>query len=325
MLLPHEPWIYLPTGQTFSLGGHLVGLRRDGVWVADTAAVARNYQRHLLQVQHADMLLGVLFDRLRQVGLFDDSLIVVTADHGASFRPSRPFRVPTDATFVDITSVPLFIKRPHQRDRAVWTHNVETVDIVPTLAAELGTKLPWKADGFNAFEPMPGQRPTKEIFYSNGRGHLVGPGDLEDRIAEAVAWKFALFGTGDPLDQPKLGVRDELVGRSVSSLVVRRRSRFDVVVDTPTLWRDVDHDADFVPAHITGAINDLPEGAAPPVLAVELNGTIVGVTRPYSFRARGRKNAWEVIIDPQRCLWSERSETGTWSCTVPTPSPHGRA
>ena len=34
VLLPHEPWLYLPTGQQFTFQRHNVG-RRDGKWVED--------------------------------------------------------------------------------------------------------------------------------------------------------------------------------------------------------------------------------------------------------------------------------------------------
>ena len=58
------------------------------------------------------------------------------------FRPGFPFRSPEAESFVDIVSVPLFVKVPNQQMGTVLASNVETVDIVPTLAARLGSRLP---------------------------------------------------------------------------------------------------------------------------------------------------------------------------------------
>ena len=61
VLLPHEPWVYLPTGQRFSASGAVAGFGDAyGLWVDDRAPVAFDYQRHLLQVGLVDALLGRL-------------------------------------------------------------------------------------------------------------------------------------------------------------------------------------------------------------------------------------------------------------------------
>ena len=119
VLLPHEPWLYLPTGQVFSVRPQIPGLARDSRWLDAARPIALNYQRHLLQVGYVDTILGDIVARLRQTGIWDDALLVVTADHGASFRPGYPFRRPRDDSFADIASVPLLIKRPGQQAGSV--------------------------------------------------------------------------------------------------------------------------------------------------------------------------------------------------------------
>ena len=59
-LLPHEPYIYLPTGQLILDGGGMAALRRQRRWANDEWAVAQIYQRHLLQVRYVDRLVGEL-------------------------------------------------------------------------------------------------------------------------------------------------------------------------------------------------------------------------------------------------------------------------
>ena len=243
--------------------------------------------------------LGNLLQRLRGVGLYDDALILVTADHGASLRPGLPFRLPTAATFADIAAVPLIVKRPGQRQGHVSAANVETIDILPTVAAEIGLRLPGDTDGSNVFSEDRPARSGKSMFVPGKRDRLRGPGDLADGVAQGVAFKLERFESGDPM-RPRLGVHDHIVGVSVAELRSDRTTAFDVVVDASILLQDVDPEAELLPAHITGGVFGRDRGAAVPPLAFALNGVVAAVTRPYSFRAFGHATPWEIIVDPRR-------------------------
>ena len=299
VLLPHEPWLYSPSGQQLSRETRIIGGMGDGRWRNDARAIALNYQRHLLQAQYVDTILGRLMERLRGLGIYDDALVVVTSDHGLSLRPGFPSRTPTATTFVDIASVPLLVKLPGQQDARVVTTNVETIDILPTLAAELGIGLPWAMDGSNAFIEGDVHRSAKTMFIHRATGTQTGPGDLGPALAGAVGRKFAIFPTGDARDQPRLGVHDDLVGVRVADVPTGRPADFEVTIDSRALLGDVDHDSDFVPAHITGAIVARePEGRIPP-LAVAVNDVVAAVTGIHPFRVFGRDLAWEVVVDPR--------------------------
>lgn len=297
-LLPHEPWVHLPTGQRHSLSPRNVGAVRER-WRDDAWAVTNEYQRHLLQVQFADRVLGDLLQRLRAAGFYDDTLVVVTADHGASLRPGRPFRLPTAETFAEIAAVPLIVKRPGQRRGRVSAENVETIDVLPTVAGEIGLPLPRATDGSNVFSAGRNPRPAKTMFLPGEADRLRGPGDLRGLVAEAVAHKLERFESGDPR-KPRLGRHDDLVGVAVDGLTSDRPAGFGVVVDASVLLRDLDRNAEFVPARITGGIVGLDRGAAAPLLAVAVNGVVEAVTRPYAFRAFGHATPWEATIDPRR-------------------------
>ena len=300
VLLPHEPWLYLPTGQQFTFLRQNVGLR-DGRWTDDPWAAVLNYQRYLLQLGYVDTLLGRLMARLHEVGIYDDALIVITADHGASLQPGLLFRRPTESSFTDIGAVPLLIKRPAQRKGEVVDANVEVIDILPTLAAELGVELPWASDGENVLDPAHLPRPSKVMFFNAARSRVEAPGDLSAALVESAARKFEWFSTGDPLDIRAFhGRHGELIGRAADPLRAARPANIQVVVDALPLLQDVDLEADFVPAHITGAVAGLRDGAPTPALAVAINGVVAAVTRPYAFPLLGRRGAWEAIVDPRR-------------------------
>ena len=83
------------------------------------AARSSARQRHLLQLRYVDRLVGDLLDRLRATDTFDDTLLVVTADHGIAFQPGLPVRgLETDgyveAIHPDVMWVPMFVKAPGQ-------------------------------------------------------------------------------------------------------------------------------------------------------------------------------------------------------------------
>ena len=299
VLLPHEPWVYLPTGQRFSASGTVAGVRNEGMWVDDRAPVAFDYQRHLLQVGLVDALLGRLVARLRDVGLYEQALIVVTADHGASFRPGTSFRRPSQATFADIAAVPLFVKRPRQRAGQVVAENVWLLDVPATVAAELGVQLPWETDGVNAFDAVPPARADKWLFYDDGddgENTTAGPADLSAGLLEAAGWKHQLLPTADPFEQPQLGRADELVGQSLERFSIRPGSG-EITIDSIAALGNVDPDASFIPSRIAGSA--VVEGSETPTLAIVVNGIVAATTVPYTFPIDGRRNLWEVIVDPR--------------------------
>ena len=90
IMLPHAPWVYLPSGAQYSFQTKRIeGLQADNSWGAEPGASDRAYQSHLLQVRFTDRLVTELLHRLEAVGLYDEALVVVVADHGASFRPGN--------------------------------------------------------------------------------------------------------------------------------------------------------------------------------------------------------------------------------------------
>ena len=52
-------------------------------WSPWSAAITE--QRHLLQAMYTDRLVGGILGELKAAGLYDESLVMVVADHGVSF------------------------------------------------------------------------------------------------------------------------------------------------------------------------------------------------------------------------------------------------
>ncbi len=159
-LLPHEPWIYLPSGrQSRPKGNDPIPKINGPVGFHDQALTNHNETRHLLQVGFVDRQVGLVLDRLRRTGLFDQALIVVTADHGIAFMVGvDDRRLVTDDNVEQVAPVPMFVKAPGQTDGEVDRSLMRTLDVTPTIADLLHTKPRWRHDG--ALRLRPGDPPA---------------------------------------------------------------------------------------------------------------------------------------------------------------------
>jgi arylsulfatase A-like enzyme len=128
--------------------------------------------RYLNTVRDADRQLGRLFEGLRERGLADDTLVVVTGDHGETFGDPHPtwghgFRV-----YEESVRVPMMIWNPRlfpegARSDTVGGH----VDVNPTVVHLLGLPPSSTWQGRSLFDP---HRPPRAYFYAANDDYLLG-------------------------------------------------------------------------------------------------------------------------------------------------------
>jgi hypothetical protein len=196
LLLPHSPWTYLPSGERYDVRA-APGWAADEVWNPNQAAVDQYWQRHLLQLGYADRVLGRLLQRLRATGLYDRAVLVVTADHGVSFRAGQKRRPLSEANREDIAYVPLFVKTPGQHQGRVAASAARTTDIFPTLAAASGTRIPWQVDGHSLLGPRPAE-PNVILVKDKGKRFTIPTAGLLRLREQALRRELRLFGSGEP-------------------------------------------------------------------------------------------------------------------------------
>jgi hypothetical protein len=239
------------------------------------------WQRHLLQVGYTDRLLGTFLRRLHASGLWDRALVVVTADHGISFRGGDLRRRPTKTNLAELAFTPLFVRLPGQHEGRVVDRHVETVDILPTIAGVLGIKIPWRTDGSSALHKRSRSRPV------DVEGVVAPyPAVLAQRRA-SLARQLTLFGSGTW--GPRLSATGpywELVGRPVSELRVAASVPATASVDVlgSRLLRALPRRMQLVPSPLAGTISGLRAGVT---LAFVLNGRVAAVTQAYRDRGGG--------------------------------------
>ena len=234
--------------------------------------VEQLYQRHLIQVQYADTIVGDMIKRLEASGSYDDALIVVLADHGAAFRAGVDRREISPTTVGDIAAVPLFIKRPNDHQGGTDDYRAETVDITPTVADVIGAEIEWPLDGVSLFDPG---RPTREQSTMVGEEVVTFGSDGHEKI-EVARRHLRNFGQRGPFGLSPKPMAD-LMNRSVRSLEISDDSSLSSTLDQEDAYTNLDLLGDPLPTQITGTLTGGPEGHR--WLAVALNGRIVAVTR----------------------------------------------
>lgn len=268
LLLPHSPWNYLPSGVRY---GSPPGMPNDG-----DGWVSLAYQRHLAQVQYTDRLLGETLRTLDESGLYDDALVVVTADHGVSFTPGVQGRSmdAVDRSPGEVLWVPLFVKEPGQRAGRFDDRNWEQVDLLPTVADLAGVEVPWSVDGVAARR---GTRERADKRYHNEpttRAEIPGP----------ATFAALTSGAARPVLPPP--PRPELIGRPVTDFPVRQ-SEASASVANLTDFDRIDPDSGQLPALVYGSVSDsVPTGT---VLAIAVNGRIGAVVPVVAPDPGGRR------------------------------------
>ena len=108
LLMPHGPYLYLPSGaRSRPKPRDLLPGMNTTPGFQDEFLTRHNEQRYLLQLGFADRLIGTLLKRLKDQGIYDETLIVVTADHGISWKaPVETRRSVSDANVDELAPVP---------------------------------------------------------------------------------------------------------------------------------------------------------------------------------------------------------------------------
>lgn len=164
-----------------------------------TAARARVFDTlaaYDAEIAFNDQQFGVLIDRLKADGLYDDALIVYTADHGEEFWDHGSVGHGR-ALYQESVRIPLVVKFPANRNAGARVGSVcSLLDVVPTVLQEARQPLPDGLAGRPLQELVGSQEPIERPLFL----HLRNTGISEDReIADGVIdGPYKLLVTTEP-------------------------------------------------------------------------------------------------------------------------------
>ena len=165
-------------------------------------------QRYLRNIQEVDGLLGGVFAQLRQSGLAEETLVVVTGDHGEGFGDLHGTSGHGFTVFEEEVRVPLLIWNPRlfPTGRRVSTIGSQ-LDLAPTLFDLMGIPAPagWHGRSLFASERVP-----RVYFFAAAHGeYLLGVRDEDWKyIVDVRRGSQALYNLrADPQEQTDLAPR----------------------------------------------------------------------------------------------------------------------
>ena len=140
------------------------------------------------EIAYADQELGRLFDALREMGLWERTLVVVVGDHGEGLYDHNE-KMHANLVYQSTLHVPLIVKPPGPVRPGVVEEAVSLADIAPTLLDFAGVDGP-EMEGVSLEPAVYGRDPPRRsIYFESLAGSLVyGWSPLEG--LRRGAWKY---------------------------------------------------------------------------------------------------------------------------------------
>jgi hypothetical protein len=273
---PHVPWATNPSGTHYERPEEYTevsGVEGDGRWGPDPEPALLGLQRHLFQVGFLDRMLGRMFDHLDRTGTWDDTLVVVVADHGASFVPGEHRRWPYEDNRDDLYRVPLFVKYPGQTSGKLVDLPSFGIDLLPTIVDALDIDAEWEFDGVSLLE-LATERPHEPVYWCcNREGAATELEVLFSQVARNHQWipdQTSWVGVAG------VGGHGGLVGRPTTEIDITTDESFRWSLDLGSSLEDVERSSGMVQTLVTGRIeaDRLP---ASNELLIVLNDVVAGV------------------------------------------------
>jgi arylsulfatase len=109
-------------------------------------------KQHLIDLYNAeisfvDVGIGQVMAKLKELGLYDQTLIILNADHGEAFGEHGKY-YHGSTVYDEMARIPLIIKPPYSRNtnKVVWGQ-VRNIDVVPTILNYCGLETPKECNG----------------------------------------------------------------------------------------------------------------------------------------------------------------------------------
>ncbi len=222
-LVPHAPWRITPDLRVAPLSNSISTSNPEGFdGIRDT------YQTFLYQVGAADRAVSKVIVDLKAAGRWENTMVIVTADHGISFIPTLPQRH-TDFSeqdaVNDIYRIPTFIKYPGQKAAVVSDCAMTNLDLLPTIIDVTGTKTSWKFAGTSVAHACPTGR-IRGVVSATGETAVLKDG-FEKAVERSVHYATVVSNVGPIRRVAAVGSSASLIGHPITSTKVN---------DSVTAW-----------------------------------------------------------------------------------------
>lgn len=115
------------------------------------------------EIAFVDNEINTLLEALRELGLFEETVIAVASDHGEELFQHNTHHGHYPSVFSAVNQIPLVVRLPRGTITARCTRVVQAIDIAPTLLAAAGFDAPEAFQGVNLLDVVDGA-PDGEAF-----------------------------------------------------------------------------------------------------------------------------------------------------------------
>lgn len=134
---------------------------------------------YLGEVAFVDSEIEKIFQALKEKGLSENTLILITSDHGEVMNPSHAKSKFTgvytlfghgQGLYEEDIHTPLLLKIPNQKEIKRITNVTRSIDLMPTIIDLVQLKKPKDIDGESLLPILDGKEKDERLFYGESRG-----------------------------------------------------------------------------------------------------------------------------------------------------------
>ncbi len=115
------------------------------------------------EVAYTDSVLGNFFDRLRKTGKYENTIIILTGDHGEALG-EKGEKTHSYFAYNNTIHIPFIIKVPGAKGKEIM-ENVSHMDIFPTVCELINMKIPSHIQGESLVGVMKGEKKKEKYIY----------------------------------------------------------------------------------------------------------------------------------------------------------------
>ena len=172
---PHGPYMPPEKFRELYKSGKKLTLNEKQIFKYQRVGGSLNYydyvDRYDGEIRYVDAALGELIEELKKRGLWDEALIIFTADHGESMGEHKIFFEHQYDIWEETVRVPLAIRLPRDPGGTdiVTPGRIQSVcspmDMMPTILSYLNVEFDKKIDGHNLLDAIYGREDTSRTMF----------------------------------------------------------------------------------------------------------------------------------------------------------------
>jgi arylsulfatase A-like enzyme len=145
-------------------------------------------------IAYMDFQIGELIKRLKKIGLYENSLIIITSDHGEAFG-ERNLMEHGSSVYQDQVYVPLIVKFPKAHEGHVVNEIVNSVDLMPTILDVLGYEISKDIQGMS-LQSLKHEKSRNIISESYPNNYLLSWHSRFHRVERAIySWPYKFISS----------------------------------------------------------------------------------------------------------------------------------